>query len=97
MRKILLFILMVVCLAGCNDNPVVSGYVVGKEYVPAHTTSRYDVALKMPRTRHIPDQWVVWLADSCRINVVHVDKSTFDRMKHGQFVISKGGQYGKED
>lgn len=97
MRKVLLLILMVVCLAGCNDNPVVSGYVVGKEFVPAHTTTHYNVTLKMPQVYSYPNQWFVWVADSCRVRRCRVDEATFDRLNRGQFVTSKGVYYGKKD
>lgn len=96
MRKVLFAILMVLCLVSCKESPV-SGYVVGKAFVPAHTTTQYNVVLKMPQTRSVPDQWIVWVADSCGVRRCHVDKPTFDRMKHGQFVTSKGTYYGKEE
>lgn len=96
MRKVLLFILMMVCLAGCNDNPNVSGYVVGKKHIPAHTTIHYNVTLKMAQPHRHPEQWVVWVADSCRVHRCNVDKETFDRLDCGQFVTSKGVYYGKE-
>lgn len=95
MRKFLFSILMVLCLAGCKESPV-NGYVVGKEYIPEHNATHYDVVLMLVRTRHVPDQWIVWVADSCRIHRVHVEKTTFDRLKHGEYVTSKGKYYGKE-
>lgn len=96
MRKVLFAILMVLCLASCKESPV-SGYVVGKEFVPAHTTTRYNVVLKMPQVQSYPNQWFVWVADSCRVRRCRVDKPTFDRMKRGQYVTSKGTYYGKEE
>lgn len=90
----MLLVLFLAC--GCKESPV-SGYVVGKAYVPAHTTSHYDVILKRPMMKHVPDQWIVWVADSCRVHSVHVEKCTFDSLKHGQFVTSKGIYYGKEN
>lgn len=96
MRKVLFVMLMVLCLASCKESPV-SGYVVGKAFIPAHTTTHYNVVLKMPQTKRVPDQWVVWVADSCRVRCVHVEKSTFDRLKHGEFVTSKGMYYGKTE
>lgn len=95
MRKVLFAILMVLCLASCKDSPI-SGYVVGKSFIPAHNTTRYDVILKKPMVNSVPDQWIVWVADSCRVRSVHVEKSTFDTLKHGQFVNSKGFYYGKK-
>lgn len=96
MRKVLFAILMVLCLASCKESPV-SGYVVGKSFVPAHTTTHYNIVLKIPQSKRVPDQWVVWVADSCRVHRVHVEKSTFDRLKHGEFVTSKGTYYGKTE
>ena len=96
MRKVLFAILMVLCLASCKESPV-SGYIVGKEFVPAHTTTRYNVVLKMPQVQSYPNQWFVWVADSCRVRRCRVDKPTFDRMKRGQYVTSKGTYYGKEE
>lgn len=88
--------LMVLCLASCKESPV-SGYVVGKAFIPAHTTTHYDNVLKMPQVKRVPDQWIVWVADSCSVHRCHVEKSTFDRLKHGEFVTSKGMYYGKTE
>lgn len=96
MRKVLFSILMVLCLASCKESPV-SGYVVGKEHIPAHATSHYDVVMKRTESRNIPDQWIVWVADSCRVRAVHVEKGTFDRLRHGEYVQSKGKYYGKKE
>nr|DAI81054.1 MAG TPA: Prokaryotic membrane lipoprotein lipid attachment site [Caudoviricetes sp.] len=96
MRKILFAIMMVLFLAGCEESPV-KGYVVGKRFIPAHTTTQYNVVLKRPTTTHHSDEWVVWVADSCHIHRVHVDKSTFERLNHGEYVTSKGTYYGKEE
>lgn len=94
MRKVLFAILMVLCFASCKKSPI-SGYVVGKSFIPAHNTTRYDVILKKPMVKSVPDQWIVWVADSCGVHRCHVEKSTFDRLKHGEFVTSKGMYYGK--
>lgn len=94
MRKVLFAIIMGLFLVGCKESPV-QGYVVGKRFIPAHTETHYNVTLKIPTTTHHPDAWVVWVADSCRIHRVHVEKSTFDRLKHGEYVTSKGTYYGK--
>lgn len=94
MRKVLFIMLMVFCLASCKETPV-SGYVVGKAFIPAHNTTRYDVILKKPMVESVPDQWIVWVADSCGVHRCHVEKGTFDRLKHGEFVTSKGMYYGK--
>jgi hypothetical protein len=95
MRKVLFAILMVLCLVSCKESPV-SGYVVGKKHVPAHTTTHYNVTLKMPQVTRHPEQWVVWVADSCGVHRCNVDKATFDRLNRGQFVTSKGVYRGKE-
>lgn len=86
--------LMVFCLASCKET-LVSGYVVGKKFIPAHTQTHYDVILKKPMVKSVPDQWIVWVADSCGVHRCHVEKSTFDRLKHGEYVTSKGMYYGK--
>lgn len=65
MRKVLFLILTGLCLVGCKNSPV-RGYVVGKSFVPAHNTTNYDVILKKPMVKSVPDQWIVWVADSCR-------------------------------
>lgn len=96
MRKVLFSILMVLCLVGCEESPV-NGYVVGKRFIPAHSQTTYNVIFKRPMTIHHPDEWVVWVADSCRVHWVNVEKSTFDRLKHGEYVTSKGMYYGKEE
>lgn len=96
MRKVLFSILMVLILAGCKESPI-SGYVVGKRFIPAHNQTTYNVIFKRPMTTHHPDEWVVWVADSCRVHRVNVEKSTFDSLKHGEYVISKGTYYGEEE
>ena len=96
MRKFVFAILMGLLLASCEQRPI-RGYVVGKQFAPAHNITEYNVVLKMPLTRRVPDQWIVWVADSCCVRRCHVDKPTFNRMKHGQFVTSKGTYYGKEE
>lgn len=53
--------LMVFCLASCKETPV-SGYVVGKAFIPAHNTTRYDVILKKPMVESVPDNGLFgWL------------------------------------
>lgn len=84
--------MMVFFLASCKESPV-SGYVVGKSFIPAHTITYYNVVLKMPQTKWNPDEWFVWIADSCGVHSVRVDKSTFDRLNHGQFVTQGNNQW----
>lgn len=96
MRRVLFAIIMGLFLVGCEESPV-KGYVVGKRFIPAHTETHYNVVLEKPTITHHPDEWVIWVADSCRIFRVHVEKGTFDRLKHGEYVTSKGTYYGKEE
>lgn len=95
MKKIFGLIMMVLSLVACKEAPT-SGYVVGKEFVPAHTTKRFNVVLKMVQVKHHPDKWVVWVADSCCVHSVQVDVTTFDRLKHGQFIRFNDGKWQSE-
>ena len=88
MKKIICILLFIALLTSCEQSPV-SGYVVGKKHTPRHTTSYYDVTLKISRVRVVPESYVVWVADSCRVTPCHVDKQTFERLQHGQYVTQK--------
>lgn len=81
-------ILMGLLLASCEQRPV-RGYIVGKQFVPAHNITKYNVILKSAHTRHIPDQWFVWIADSCNVRSYNVDSATFNNIRHGDFVRLK--------
>lgn len=69
----------------CNERPI-TGYCVGKRFVAAHTETRYNVALKIPQTRRIPDRYTIWVADSTGSHAVLVNKRTFEATKHGEYV-----------
>ena len=88
-RYISIIILMGLLLASCRQHPV-SGYVVGKKYVPEHNTIHYNPVLHMNQVQHVREQWVVFVADSCRVTTCHVTKETFTRLQKGQFVTAKG-------
>lgn len=88
-RYISIIILMGLLLASCGQRPV-SGYVVGKKYVPEHNTIHYNPVLHMNQVQHIREKWVVFVADSCRVTTCHVTKETFTRLQKGQFVTAKG-------
>lgn len=88
-RYISIIILMGLLLASCGQRPV-SGYVVGKKYVHEHNTIHYNPVLHMNQVQHVREQWVVFVADSCRVTTCHVTKETFTRLQKGQFVTAKG-------
>ena len=88
MRKFVFAILMGLLLASCEQRPA-RGYVVGKEYVAAHNVVFRDVATNTLQTRHIADQWIVWLADSCSVRSYNVDEATFGNVRHGEFIRIK--------
>ena len=88
MRRLIFAILMGVLLASCEQRPI-SGYVVGKQFAPAHNITEYNVVLKMPLTRHVPDQWFVWIADSTNVRSYNVDSATFNNIRHGDFIRLK--------
>ena len=88
MRRLIFAILMGVLLASCEQRPV-RGYVVGKQFAPAHNITEYNVILKSAHTRHVPDQWFVWVADSTNVRSYNVDSATFNNIRHGDFVRLK--------
>jgi hypothetical protein len=91
MRKIAFVLLLVLVFSGCKHREV-SGYVVGKEYVPSRVYSYYDVVFKRPMIRTAPEAYVIWLADSCGVDTLHVDKHIFTKLKHGEFIDSRQWQ-----
>lgn len=93
MKKLIIMVAAVLVLAGCESRPV-EGYVVGKVFIPAHNERRYE--FKRRRTRHYPGQWFIWVADSNHVERWQVDRHTFQSLKHGQYVKSKGTYHGKE-
>ncbi len=88
-RYISIIILMGLLLASCGQRPV-SGYIVGKKHELKHSETHYDVVLKMPITRSIPEKWVVYVADSCGVTPCNVTPETYERLEKGQFVTAKG-------
>lgn len=88
MRKFVFAILMGVLLASCEQRPA-RGYVVGKEFAPAHNITEYNVILKSAHTRRVPDQWFVWIADSTNVRSYNVDSATFNNIRHGDFIRLK--------
>ena len=88
-RYISIIILMGLLLASCGQRPV-SGYVVGKQHVRKHNVVRYNPVLHITEVQHIPERWVVFVADSCRVTPCHVTKETFTMLQKGQFVTAKG-------
>ena len=99
MKKTIIWAIIMVAavfvLTGCEIRPV-EGYVVGKAFVPAHKTLIHNAAIHTTIIKRYPDQWFVWVADSNHVERCRVEKDTFKRLKHGQYVKSKGTYYGKE-
>lgn len=98
MKRLLNFLciaLMLLVLTSCREESC-SGYVVGKHYESARNIPRYDAATHTTRMQHIPEHWVVYVADSCRVRRLNVDKATFGKTKLGEFVNFKTGKDGKE-
>ena len=95
MKKLLLMICLALSMAGCNDTHKVNkGYIVGMQYVPKHSECYYNVCLKMPMTRVVPEKHFIWLADSVDVCKVSVDKATYGSVKVGLYYDLKDG---KED
>ncbi len=84
-RKHFISAIAALSLMACTERPI-TGYCVGKRFVAAHTERYYNTALKMPQTRHIPDRYTIWVADSTGSHPVLVDKRTFEATKHGEYV-----------
>lgn len=84
MKKIFLVICFVVALIGCTDiHEVKQGYVVAQKCVPQHSQSYYNVCLKIPMVRVVPEQYFVWLADSINVSKIQVTRSMFYDLKLG--------------
>ena len=88
-RYISIIILMGLLLASCGQRPV-SGYVVGKRHVTEQDIIRENNASHPATWKPVHEQWVVFVADSCRVTPCHVTKETFTRLRKGQFVTVKG-------
>lgn len=95
--KMLLFVgclLVVSCSVKDNDNTV-SGFVVGKQHIKAHRTRHYNATLHTHTTTYYPEQWVLWVADSTRVQNVRVDKNIFDSSVKGQHIRLGYGEKSK--
>ncbi|QHN64863.1 hypothetical protein [Bergeyella cardium] len=79
---------VLICLAllsSCEEPEVMnSGYVVGKQFVPAHTKHR--LIGKTHYTSHIPDKWFIYVADSTKIERFQVTEKRFLKLKEGQYL-----------
>ena len=84
-RKHFISAIVALSLVACKGRPI-TGYCVGKRFAPAHTETRYNTALKMPQTKHVPDRYTIWVADSTGSHAVLVDKRTYEATKHGEFI-----------
>ncbi len=80
-------------LTSCGDNTV-SGYVVGKRHTPARTETIPQPLPHQPRTRYVPEAWILYVADSTDVRRVHVDKSTYQSAVKGEHIRLR---YGKEN
>lgn len=88
MRKFVIAIVMGVLFASCEQRPA-RGYVVGKKHEPAHNVVYRDEATKRLMTRHVAEQWIVWVADSLSVRSFNVDETTFGNIRHGEFIRLK--------
>lgn len=84
-RKHFISAIAALSLMACNERPI-TGYCVGKRFVAAHTERYYTTMPRVPHTRHIPDRYIIWVADSTGSRPVLVDKRTFEATKHGEYV-----------
>ena len=81
MRYILLICFAL--LSSCEEPNVMNNcYVVGKEFVPAHTQLVY--AGKTQYVRYIPDKWFIYVADSTKIERFQVTEKRFLKLKKGK-------------
>ena len=87
----MLSVLLCVALTACKDDnkEPVQGYVVGKRFSPPHVSVIYNAAMKMPMTVFHHEKWLVWVADSCAVRRVSVDRTTFHGLEKGEFVRLK--------
>ena len=88
LKKLFLLAFVFLTFVACKPENV-SGYVVDMEYQPAHSESYYDITLKMPRARSIPDKYLIWIADRNRSRCIEVEKSFYKQLRKGQFVNLK--------
>ena len=86
----ILFLLLT--FSACTPRTDVSGYVVDMEFVPKHSETSYNIVLKMPQSKTVPDRWVVWIADRNRVVRVDVREETYKKIIKGNFVELKTEQ-----
>lgn len=97
MRRWLFAILIMLLLAGCSESTI-CGYVVGKEFIPAHTEMQYDfIIFKRMMPKYHPDAYVVFVADSCCVHRINVDKGAYDRLRNGDYVTPKELYHGQDE
>ena len=85
LKKSLLLTFIILTFFAC-DSEDISGYVVDMEYKPAHLECYYDVVLKRPMVKHIPDKYLIWVADRNRSRSIKVEKSLYKQLRKGQYV-----------
>lgn len=84
MRKTFITLCLAVILAGCTEeHQVRQGYVVAMRYVPEHRYSYYNVCLKMTMFRHVPEKYLIWLADSVKVRKIQVPEEVFAKIRTG--------------
>lgn len=89
-KYLLLLFSTIICFitfSCAGDSKDISGYVVGKEFIPMHEESYFDPALKIRRSRIVPDSYVLFVADSCEVFKVKVSRFTFFEYKKGEHII----------
>lgn len=95
MKRLLsiLAVALMLIVASCGDGNTVSGYVVGKKYIPVRHCTTRDAVTQTTRIRTIPEMWILYVADSTAVRPVHVDKPTFESAVKGETIRLR---YGKE-
>ena len=84
MKKIIFLLFAVLILSACSEHKVMDGYIVGKRYIPKHTTIHYNAVTHMNNVHVHHAQYVVWLADSIQVERHNVDDTTFHKLVVGQ-------------
>lgn len=95
MKRLLTIIAVVLTLAmaSCsNSDNTVSGYVVGKKHEPQHSNVIRNPTTHMITVHNVPEQWVLYVADSTAVRTVHVDKCTFDSAVKGESIRLRCGK-----